>query len=254
MIANENKTFENFFTDKSNCYACFVAQKMTKEALLKKENLPLLLLGKTGTGKTHLANAVFNRCKYEKQNLNIALVDTTEFIKEYNKSVKTNKTDNFISFYKSLDFVIFDDIHNFSGKTGLLEIFSNIIKNLLLQGKQVILTSSQKYYELKINDVVLLQLFKSSIIAEISNPKRKSKIKFVKHLFYQKNVDISKELITCISNQKIKNFIDIEAFLISLELLSNHKNKKLSINLITNLYYKLYTKPKLIQKYIGKIK
>ena len=61
--------FENFYSDHNNQYAVKVARDFTNKNKAKMQANGLIIMGKSGVGKTHLAGAIANRLRNKKNRI-----------------------------------------------------------------------------------------------------------------------------------------------------------------------------------------
>ena len=110
---------------------------------------PFIICGESGSGKTHLAQASGILVKEKFPDKNVCYVSAGNFQSEFYESVRSNNKDGFIHFYKKLDVLILDDIHEFIGNEQIQDSFFQIFKHLNKFGKQLILTTGRPIAELE---------------------------------------------------------------------------------------------------------
>lgn len=133
-------TFDNFKVSESNS-STVQAVKDYAEKNDGNKNNPLLLIGKSGSGKTHLANAIGNAAKSKHQELTILYVSGYDFKCQYMEAVKTNHLSDFRNFYGRVDYLILDNIQDLIGPS-VQDIFFYIMDSMQQQGKCLVITSS----------------------------------------------------------------------------------------------------------------
>ena len=133
-------TFDNFKVSESNS-STVQALKDYAEITDGNKNNPLLLIGKSGSGKTHLANAIGNAAKSKHQELTVLYVSGYDFKCQYMEAVKTNHLPDFRNFYGRVDYLILDNIQDLIGPS-VQDIFFHIMDSMQQQGKCLVITSS----------------------------------------------------------------------------------------------------------------
>ena len=139
-------TFDNFKVSESNS-STVQAVKDYAEVLEGNEDNPLLLIGKSGSGKTRLVNAIGNTVKSKHPELAVLYVSGYDFKNQYMEAVKTNRLSDFINFYGKVDYLILDNIQALIGPS-IQDIFFHIMDSMQQQGKCLVITSAIKLDEL----------------------------------------------------------------------------------------------------------
>ena len=139
ILSNTTKRFDNFIVDKFNEFSYKVAKEIGNKSILKT-NL-LIIVGRTGAGKTHLLNAIVNNKQSKK---NIILINTEIFLDEFTENMRAMTMDQFKNKYrKDCDLLLLDDIDkivNIHIAQQELLYICNVMNDL---GKTVVLTSKQ---------------------------------------------------------------------------------------------------------------
>ena len=133
-------TFGNFKVSESNS-STVQALKDYAETTDGNKNNPLLLIGKSGSGKTHLANAIGNAAKSKHPELTVLYVSGYDFKCQYMEAVKTNHLPDFRNFYGRVDYLILDNIQDLIGPS-VQDIIFHIMDSMQQQGKCLVITSS----------------------------------------------------------------------------------------------------------------
>ena len=132
-------TFESFIVNDDNRDARRYAERFAGNNYSK----PLCILGKHGTGKTHLLYAVSNFIHENAPELNVIMTDGEKFSKEMVDAVRTRKDLEVIrEKYMKCDVLLFDDVDSILGKEMTMEEFVLLYNELYESGKRILLTSS----------------------------------------------------------------------------------------------------------------
>ncbi|MDC0092997.1 chromosomal replication initiator protein DnaA, partial [Alphaproteobacteria bacterium] len=143
---NPKFTFDNFVVGPSNQMP-FAASKRVSENQTFSYN-PLYIHGNVGMGKTHLLNAIAIELNKKYPNLKTAFMSAERFMYQFIKAIRSNNTIKFKDQFRSLDFLIIDDIQFMSGKESTQEEFFYTLNDLINQGKQIILSSNKSPVQL----------------------------------------------------------------------------------------------------------
>lgn len=137
-VSNLNKeyTFDNFVITESNRNVYNSIQETIKN--LGNMHNPLFIYGAKGTGKTHLLNAIGNFIQ-EQDNKKVLYTTTNTFLNESSKL----SDEEIKSLYTNIDVLIIDDIQYLSKSKKAQQDFFNIFNILLLDCKQMIISSNK---------------------------------------------------------------------------------------------------------------
>ena len=139
-------TFENFVTGEANRYAFSCAKSAAERP---GELNPLYIYGGTGLGKTHLLYAVANHVKRVNPSAKVCYIPSENFLNDYVKACMNHSHADFREYYRNLDLLLIDDVHNLANKTQLQEEFFNTFNAIYSRGGQIILTSDKQPSEIK---------------------------------------------------------------------------------------------------------
>ena len=81
----------------------------------------LILIGKSGLGKSHLLHAIQKIFVDDKKNKNICYITAESFVNEFCFSLREKNLDNFRKKYRKLDALLIDDFNYFCGKESIQE-------------------------------------------------------------------------------------------------------------------------------------
>ena len=139
-------SFENFVQGQSNSIAYATCIAVAEHP---GENYnPLFIYGKTGLGKTHLAQAIANYALKKDPSLNVLFTSCERYAQEYVDSITNNNVTLFKNKYRNVDILIIDDIHILAGKEKTQEEFFNTFNVLHENKKQIVLTSDKPINEM----------------------------------------------------------------------------------------------------------
>jgi chromosomal replication initiator protein len=163
------KTFQNFIEGDSNKLPRTVGLSIAEHPGKSTFN-PFFIYGPSGCGKTHLINAIGVRCKEVYPQKRVLYVSARLFQVQFTDSVRHNTTNDFITFYQSIDVLIVDDIQEWMNSPKTLDTFFHIFNHLFRCGKQIILASDRPPVDLQGMKDRLLTRFACGLIAELEKP------------------------------------------------------------------------------------
>ena len=194
---------------------------------------PLVIIGDTGLGKTHLANAIGSRILESNNDKRLIYVSASDLCRQYNAG---NKMD-FIQFYNMFDVLIIDDIQiieNIAPKTQ--GIFSILIDCILGHRGQVILTSNKDPNKLKHIEPRLSSRLKGGLITQLGIP---DEITITQYLLQKAQTDydipLSDEIADYIAKNTTTDFRGLNGILSSLKAQHSFINKPITLDVVKQL-------------------
>ena len=192
---------------------------------------PLFIYGKSGVGKTHLANAIGLMTKQLNPNARVLYVPANTFQIQYTDAVRNNRQIDFLNFYQTIDVLIVDDIQEYIGKTATQNTFFHIFNHLHQAGKQLVLTSDRSPMELEGMEERLLTRFKWGLLAELEKPDYTLRKDILKSKIYRDGLTISDEVVEFIAKNVTESVRDLEGVLISIMAHSTLTNAPIDLDL-----------------------
>ncbi|MBR1808256.1 MAG: chromosomal replication initiator protein DnaA [Paludibacteraceae bacterium] len=200
---------------------------------------PLFVYGGSGVGKTHLVNAIGNSIKHNYPDKRVLYVSANTFQVQYTDAVVSNKVNDFINFYQTIDVLIVDDIQYWADKKGTQNTFFFIFNHLHQTGKQLILTSDCAPVDLKGLEDRLITRFKWGLTAEILRPDFQLRKDILKNRIWRDGLAIPEEVVDYIAENVRNNVRDLEGVLASLLAYSTLTNTEINIELTEQVVSRL---------------
>ncbi|MBI4709325.1 MAG: chromosomal replication initiator protein DnaA [Candidatus Portnoybacteria bacterium] len=209
---NPKYTFDNFIVGSFNELAQAAAQAITKN--LGRLYNPLFIYGGVGLGKTHLIQAIGNEIvKNFKNEKKICYTSSEKFTNELVAALYNGQMEEFKNSYRKIDVLIIDDVQFLSGKEKTQEEFFHTFNALYQNNKQIIISSDRPPKAISTLEERLKSRFEGGMIADISYPDLESRIAILKAKCYEKNLQISDEVLNYIAANIQKNIRELEGAL-----------------------------------------
>lgn len=230
---NYKLTFDNFVEGECN--------KLTRTAGINiasqpGKNIfnPLFIFGKSGVGKTHLANAIGLKTKELHPQKRVLYVSANLFQLQYTEASRNGQTNDFLNFYQTVDVLIIDDIQEFGEgkKTSTQNTFFHIFNHLHQSGKQLILTCDKKPAELAGLEDRLLNRFKWGLSAELEVPDLKTRKSILKQKAEKEGLPLTDSIINYIAEHVTDNVRNLEGTIISLIAQSTLNQQTINLDLV----------------------
>jgi chromosomal replication initiator protein len=227
---NPRYTFENFIKGDSNQLARAAASAVANNPGGTSFN-PLVIYGGTGLGKTHLIQAIGNTAIAISKARRVIYVSSEKFTVEFVDAIQSDRISDFLSFYRSMDVLIVDDIQFFAGKEKTQDSFFHTFNELHQLGKQIVLSSDRPPKELKGLDDRLLSRFQWGLTADIQPPDLETRIAILRKKSENEGIDLSQDVVECIATNVTSNIRELEGCLISLLAKASLEGRDVNVDL-----------------------
>lgn len=245
--------FDNFVPGNSNRLA-FSAAVAVSEMPGDAYN-PLFLYGGVGLGKTHLMNAIGNQSLENAKDLKIAYLSCETFMNQLIESIRTNKTADFRSKYRELDLLLIDDIQFISEKTQTQEEFFHTFNELMLNNKQIVISSDRPPSEINQLADRLVSRFQQGLVVDIKLPDFETRMAILQSKAKNLNYEIPDDVIQYIAQNIKSNIRELEGVLNRVIFYSKIYPGSITIEMAENAIEDIIkmNKPKITIEYIQEI-
>lgn len=194
---------------------------------------PLFIYGKSGVGKTHLANAIGLKVLELHPQKRVLFISSSLFQLQFTEASRSNQVPDFINYYQSLDVLIVDDIQEFGegNRKATQNIFFQIFNHLQQTGKQLVFTCDKRPAELEGMEERLLTRFKCGLSAEIELPDFDTRKSILKANVEKDGLKISDNVINYIAENVTGSIRDLEGTIISIVAQSTMNQRSINIEL-----------------------
>lgn len=165
--ANRGSTFDSFALGEENEAASKVAFAVAERP--GKAHSPLLVCGKSGTGKTHLLNAIANELACEHTEMPVSRAAGFHVVDEILQTTQDKNPAAFIARFHNADVLIVDDIHQLQDGPNGFDVLSGAVDKALSADKQVVLSSACSVDELDASGR-LCDCLTSGVVVELGQP------------------------------------------------------------------------------------
>ncbi|HEX3020613.1 MAG TPA: chromosomal replication initiator protein DnaA [Chitinispirillaceae bacterium] len=231
-----NYTFNKFIVGDGNRMA-HAASLAVAEAPGKTSFNPLIIYGGTGLGKTHLLQAIGQFAHNEGTADKVIYLTSEEFTNQYINFV-INKKDS-TSFYRKfndVDLLLIDDVQFFSGKPGTQKEFYRIFNKLLLENKQIVLSSDRQPD--KIPDMMehIINRFMGGLISDIQPPNLETRMAILRKKAEIDGLNLPDEVVQFIAGHITSNVRELEGTLIKLIASSSFTGRDITLEVARELW------------------
>ena len=167
----------------------------------KKYN-PLVLVGKSGLGKTHLLNAIGLELARGRRAV-VACLSTQAFIDELITAIDGNRVDWWRARYRRATALLLDDIHLIAGKERTQEELFNLFNLLQDKDRQLVFTAPAHPNTLTGIEERIVSRLEGGLVAELNEPDRDVKRAVLERMLSQQNVTPEHALIDYLADRPV---------------------------------------------------
>lgn len=196
---NPKLTFDSFVVGSSN-ELIYAAAKAVAENPGEAYN-PLFIYGGTGLGKTHILMAIANYIKMHSPSLNVLYATCEQFTNQLIDSIGRGKGSpaDFRRRYRNVDVLLIDDVQFLAKKQGIQTEFFHTFNELVMQNKQVVLTSDRPPKEIEILEDRLRTRFEGGLLADVQAPDLETRIAILRRKSEEQKCVIDIKVLTYIA-------------------------------------------------------
>lgn len=196
---NPKFTFDSFVVGSSN-ELIYAAAKAVAENPGEAYN-PLFIYGGTGLGKTHILMAIANYIKIHYPSLNVLYATCEQFTNQLIDSIGRGKGSpaDFRRRYRNVDVLLIDDVQFLAKKQGIQTEFFHTFNELVMQNKQVVLTSDRPPKEIEILEDRLRTRFEGGLLADVQAPDLETRIAILRRKSEEQKCVIDIKVLTYIA-------------------------------------------------------
>jgi chromosomal replication initiator protein len=230
-----NYTFDKFVVGDNNRMAQ-AASLAVAEAPGKTSFNPLIIYGGTGLGKTHLLQSIGHFAQTEGTADRVFYMTSEEFTNQYiNFVVHKKDSTSFYKKFKDVDLLLIDDIQFFSGKPGTQKEFFRIFNKLLLENKQIVLSSDRAPD--KIPDMMdhIINRFMGGLTTDIQPPNLETRMAILRKKAEVDGLFLSDEVVQFIAGNITSNIRELEGTLIKLIASASFTGRDITIDIAQEL-------------------
>ncbi|MBI5118609.1 chromosomal replication initiator protein DnaA [Candidatus Poribacteria bacterium] len=227
---NPQYTFSNFVVGSCNLFA-HSAAKAVAEKPAELYN-PLFLYGGVGLGKTHLMQAIGHCALAEHRGgLKAAYLSTESFTNQLIAAIQNRATEEFRQKFRSIDFLLIDDIHFIAGKDATQEEFFHTFNALHDKKKQIVISSDRPPKQIPTLEERLVSRFEWGLVAFLEAPDFDTRVAILKKKAENMKVALSSDVFDLIAQHISSNIRELEGALTRVVATASVREKKLTTDL-----------------------
>lgn len=221
---NPQYTLENFVVGPCNLFAHSAARGVAE----KPADLynPLFIYGGVGLGKTHLMHATGHYAlSRHAGKLKAAYLSTEHFTNQLISAIQNRTTEEFRGRFRSIDFLLIDDIHFIAGKDATQEEFFHTFNALHDKKKQIVISSDRPPKQIPTLEDRLVSRFEWGLVAALEPPDLNTRIAILRKKADNSNFAISEDVLRLIAEHVSSNIRELEGALTRVMAMSSMRGE-----------------------------
>ena len=227
---NPDFTFDNFITGPSNSFAQAAALQVATNP--GGSYNPLLVIGDTGLGKTHLMQAVAHAVHKRDPRATIVYITLEAMLNDLIDAIKNGTNADFRRRYRHTDLLLVDDIQFISRSPQLQEEFFNTFNALQNERKQIVLTCDRPPNKIQGLDERLVSRFQQGLVTDIQSPEYATRMAILKSKQAGAANPLPDEFLAYIAENITSNVRQLEGALTKLVYYRNLLGKPLTREIV----------------------
>jgi len=227
---NARFTFDKFVVGECNEFAYLVSKALADGSHCPSRSL--ILLAKTGLGKSHLIQAIGNSILRKKPTAKVLYITTEDFTNEMVFALKNNLIDRFKNKYRKVcDILLLEELHFLSGKEKTQIELSYTLDSLYNDEKKVIFTSPLMVEEIPNMKKMLVSRLTSGVITSIEKPGFHTRLEILKQEARERKVLLPEDVACFLAENATQDIRQLEGILASLGAISFYLKKEINMDL-----------------------
>ena len=174
------RCFDSFISGECNDLAVLAARQVS--ATPGERYNPLFIHGGTGTGKTHLLEAIYTEVRRKHSEKNVMYLTCEAFTNYFTSALSSRTVPSFRQRFRNVEVLLIDNIEFLDNKRATQEEFLHTITQLIDHGGQVVISSDRHPRLLTKHREELTTRFMSGLVCRIESPDEATRHKLAKSL------------------------------------------------------------------------
>jgi chromosomal replication initiator protein len=174
------RSFESFVSGECNDLAALAARQVSTSP--GERYNPLFIHGGTGTGKTHLLEAIYTEARRQHPTKNVMYLTSEAFTNYFTSALTSRAVPSFRQRFRNVDMLLIDNIEFLDNKRATQEEFLHTIVQVIEHGGQVVVSSDRHPRMLTKHREELTTRFVSGLVCRIEAPDETTRHKLVRSM------------------------------------------------------------------------
>ncbi|GAB4287450.1 MAG: chromosomal replication initiator protein DnaA [Candidatus Dojkabacteria bacterium] len=184
---------------------------------------PLFIYGKTGVGKTHIAQAIGRAMLERNISRKIVYITSENFLNEMVRGLRSGKMDAFRKKYRQKDLLIIDDMQLISKWVHTKDEFFNTFNELYNAGKQIVIIADRRPEDIKDLESRLRSRMLGGMVVDIKQPDYEMRLAIVQKKAESMGIELKNKILEFIARAISDNVRELEGALQKVSLFNQMK-------------------------------
>ncbi len=222
------RSFDTFISGDCNELAV-VAAKQVAASPGERYN-PLYVHGGTGTGKTHLLEAIYTEVRRRRPQTNVVYLSSESFTNYFTSALSSRTVPSFRQRFRCVDVLLIDNVEFLDNKRATQEEFLHTIVQVIEHGGQVVVSSDRHPRLLTKHREELTTRFMSGLVCRIENPDDATCSRVTRSLAMTLKATFTEESLDYVARRCRKNVREIQGALNSLDGHFSLSGRRITLN------------------------
>lgn len=209
------RSFESFVSGECNDLAVLAARQVS--AAPGERYNPLFIHGGTGTGKTHLLEAIYTESRRQHPTKNVMYLNSEAFTNYFTSALASRTVPSFRQRFRNVDVLLIDNIEFLDNKRATQEEFLHTIVQVIEHGGQVVVSCDRHPRMLTKHREELTTRFVSGLVCRIEAPDEATRLKLVRSMVVGTKAVFSDDALDYIVRRCRRNAREIQGAINQLE-------------------------------------
>ncbi len=173
---------------------------------------PLVVVGLSGTGKTHLLHGIANGLARQHDGV-VACLSTQEFVDDLISAIDRDRVNWWRARYRRITAFILDDIQLLGSKERTQEEFFWLFNHLMEGGRQMVFSSSVPLGELKDVEQRLISRLEGGLVVHLPPPEREVRLAVIERLLRESLGNADAELAEYLAGRPVDSIRTMQGVL-----------------------------------------
>ncbi|MCX6226673.1 MAG: DnaA/Hda family protein [Bacteroidia bacterium] len=236
---NPDNNFDRFVEGDCNRLACSFGHTVANNPGGSLFN-PLVICGEYGSGKSFLAQAIYNKIRSKNPKSKVWYLQSTTFCRVFCEAVRTNSTMGFTKAFCNQDTLILDNVCTLIGKSKTQELLAGfIIDQYLVSQKQVVLTSSifpKEYGKFEPRFASMLQ---RGVTGFLTKPSYETRLLIIENLLKSLGIPLAGNVMERLALKIDKTIQELEGITVAVIASASLSKSTIDINFVESTLSKI---------------
>ncbi len=191
----------------------------------------LFIYGGVGLGKTHLLNGLWQKLACQGLDGEAVFTTAEKWTNQYIYAITSNGLAAFRKKYRTVKFLLIDDVHFLKSKKGIQEEFLHTFDALDSANKRIVLASDSHPRDLEEVTANLINRFLSGMVAKIEAPDFQTRVRILRKKIERTRHRFPQEVIEFMADRITSNVRELEGALTTVVAYASLKRTPITVDL-----------------------